>query len=283
MDIQNRKPILVGFISVVRIAEQIDSVAITSGYETRWIEPGEIIPEGEPYIPSYQLAEHVTGPVAILIDLITRLRPGLIIFDLDFLEIPWNYWISILKSVPATRRYPVLCFGSRIDGTKIEAIKRSGADVIVSKRLFIDEMPSLLKDWVVIPDYPGILKSCNEPLSNLAKRGIELFNQRDFFEAHEILEEAWNEDQSLGRELYRAILQVAVAYLQIERKNYSGAIKMFWRVRQWIEPLPKTCRGVNVEVLRMDSEKVYKALLSLGPERIGEFDRSLFTAVNVEG
>ena len=96
------------------------------------------------------------------------------------------------------------------------------------------------------------------------------------------LEEAWNQDSSAGRELYRAILQVAVAYLQIERKNYRGAMKMLLRVRQWIEPLPDRCRGVDVAALRADVERVHAELLKTGMQSIQDFDRRLMKPVNFE-
>jgi hypothetical protein len=79
-----------------------------------------------------------------------------------------------------------------------------------------------------------------------------------------------------SRELYRAVLQVAVAYLQIERGNYAGAVKMFLRVRQWLAPLPDVCRSLDVAGLRADVERAYARLLELGPKRLDEFDRAMF-------
>ncbi len=117
------------------------------------------------------------------------------------------------------------------------------------------------------------------PLSILALQGFDLFNQGEYFEAHERLEAAWNEDLSPGRELYRAVLQVAVAYLQIQRQNYTGALKMFLRLRQWIEPLPDKCRGVDVENLRKDAQTVYQQLTVTGKDKLAEFDQALFKPV----
>jgi hypothetical protein len=54
---------------------------------------------------------------------------------------------------------------------------------------------------------------------------------------------------------------------------------MFLRLRQWIDPLPPLCRGVNVARLREDARRVNQALLTLGPEQIAAFDRSLFKPV----
>ncbi|GEM_PF-6647224 len=57
--------------------------------------------------------------------------------------------------------------------------------------------------------------------------GLRLFNAGHYFEAHEALEAAWNEDLRPIRELYRGLLQAAVTYLHIQRGNYAGACKMY--------------------------------------------------------
>jgi len=48
------------------------------------------------------------------------------------------------------------------------------------------------------------------------------------------------------RELYRAILQVGIAYYQIERGNHRGALKMLLRSVQWLAMLPDRCQGIDV-------------------------------------
>ncbi len=109
-----------------------------------------------------------------------------------------------------------------------------------------------------------------------------MFNRAEYFEAHEALEHAWNDESGPGRELYRGLLQIAVAYMQITRGNYNGAIKIFLRARQWLDPLPDQCRGVNVAGLRHDAAAVRAALEALGPERIGEFDMALLKPIQSE-
>ena len=82
-----------------------------------------------------------------------------------------------------------------------------------------------------------------------------------------------------GRDLYRSILQVAVAYYQVERGNYRGALKMLLRVRHWLTPLPDICRGLDVARLREDVEQVQGALTELGPDSVQELDRALFRPI----
>ncbi len=130
---------------------------------------------------------------------------------------------------------------------------------------------------------PRLWQACQQSLSPKALRGIHLFNLGEYFEAHEVLEEAWREDNTPARELYRAILQIAVAYYQIERGNFRGAAKMFLRVQRWIDPLPSICRGVDVAALREDARRAQEHLLALGPEHIHEFERTLFRPVRVIG
>ena len=87
------------------------------------------------------------------------------------------------------------------------------------------------------------------------------------------------QDATPGRALYQGILQVAVAYLLIERGNYAGTLKMFQRAQRWLEPLPGHCRGVDVETLRQDAYQVQQTILGLGKERLKDFNRSLFRPV----
>jgi hypothetical protein len=207
------------------------------------------------------------------------LHPALILFDLGNPRIPWRQWVALIKSVPATRRYPLLCYGSHVDAATLQAAEHAGADAVIPRSRFMAELPELIQQYARRVDYAALQVTCQQPLSSLALRGLELFNRGEYFEAHEALEEAWNEDDTPGRELYRAILQVAVAYLQVERGNYNGALKMFLRLRQWIDPLPERCRGVEVAQLRSDARRVYEEILALGRQHISEFDCKSFQPV----
>jgi predicted metal-dependent hydrolase len=127
---------------------------------------------------------------------------------------------------------------------------------------------------------PHESSDCLAPLHFKAKEGIELFNHGHFFEAHEALEAAWREETGPVRNLYRGILQVAVVYLHITRRNYPGAFKVYLRCRKWLQPWPETCRGVAVGQLRRDLEAAVSVLQSLGPEHIADFNRQLFKPIH---
>ena len=122
--------------------------------------------------------------------------------------------------------------------------------------------------------------SCLGLLHPKAIQGMELFNARLYFEAHEALEAAWQDESSPLRDLYLGILQVGVVYLQITRHNYSGAINVYHRCQKWLQPWPETCRGVSVGQLRKDLETAISALQVLGPQHIAEYNMSLLKPIH---
>ena len=120
---------------------------------------------------------------------------------------------------------------------------------------------------------------CNAPLHPQAAHGLRLFNEGQYFEAHEALEEAWNAEQGKVRDLYRGILQIAVVYLHITRGNYNGAVKVYRRSQRWMQGWPEVCRGIQVDQLQKDARVVIEEVERLGMERIREFDQSLLKPV----
>jgi predicted metal-dependent hydrolase len=104
-----------------------------------------------------------------------------------------------------------------------------------------------------------------------AQRGLELFNQQRYFEAHEELELAWRAEDGLVRELYRGILQVAVAFYHLLRGNYIGATKMLLRAQRWLAPYPEQCLGIQLAQFRQDVKNIEAEVLHLGPNQIRNF------------
>jgi predicted metal-dependent hydrolase len=117
---------------------------------------------------------------------------------------------------------------------------------------------------------------CNGTIHPKAVEGLKLFNQKQFYESHEELEDAWRDEKGHIRELYQGILQIAVAYLHITRGNYEGAVKMYERCMKLLKDWPDVCRGIQVGKLRNDIEDVIKEVHRLGMEGINDFDMSLF-------
>lgn len=276
---KNKKPIIVGFVADLMFNVQIGNVVKGLDYEMRWVErPSDIAPDhgaGRDEPPG----EMLHGQGGALFSQISQWQPALLIFDLGNAEIPWRRWIAALKSSPATRRIPILCFGSHVDTETLQDARKMGADSVVARSRFSSAMPELIQKMARVADSDALAETCAQPLDPRARDGIKQFNEGHYYKCHDALEEAWMADESAGRDLYRGILQVGIAYFQIERGNYRGAVKMLLRVRQWLAPLPDVCRGVNVARLRRDVQNVHEALEAAGPDGLEDVDRALFRKI----
>src|SRR4051794_32071802 len=94
----------------------------------------------------------------------------------------------------------------------------------------------------------------DDSLSPEARTGLIEFNQGHYFEQHEHLETAWRAEPRPVRAMYQGILQIGLAFLQIQRDNWPGAIKMFRRGLPRLRTLPDVCQGVNLAALRTAAE-----------------------------
>lgn len=254
--------LIVGFVQNLFYIPAIENAAVQVGYQVTWVDTA-----------------HVFQPNRGLLDYLSQKQPELIILDLATPEIPWKEWLSWLTVVPETRRIPVICFGSHVDVQAFNLARSIGAAAVFARSRFLKDLPGIISKYARAAPIQHHSEVCDQPISEQARAGIELFNERKYFEAHEELEAAWMADASEARELYRGILQVGIAYLQIERGNYRGAIKMLFRARQWLHPFPKTCRGIDVERVRQDADRVYAELVRIGESQILDLDRALFGKV----
>lgn len=80
------------------------------------------------------------------------------------------------------------------------------------------------------------------------------------------------ETDSPERDLYQGILQIGLAYYQISRGNYRGALKMFRRGQRNLAPLGDALLGIDITRLQADASSVETALRQLGPKDISRLD-----------
>lgn len=66
-------------------------------------------------------------------------------------------------------------------------------------------------------------------LDDRFSRGLEQFNQQEFFDCHETWEALWKNLSGTEKELLQGLIQIAVAYYHALRENQAGAIKLMER------------------------------------------------------
>ncbi|MAS34938.1 MAG: hypothetical protein CL610_13090 [Anaerolineaceae bacterium] len=210
-------------------------------------------------------------------------QTAMILVDGD--DADWPFWTSTPKAHNATRRIPVIVVTA--NATVRRAALTAGADIALSPDDMAAQIGTLVADYARVDDPERLAQldcECQEPLPPLAAAGVEQFNAGAYYPQHDLFEEQWMQTEGPVRDLYRAILQVGIAYYQIERGNHRGALKMLLRSVQWLLMLPDECQGVDVRQLRADAFRVRAELEAMHPEDIHQFDRSLLKPVRlVEG
>lgn len=109
--------------------------------------------------------------------------------------------------------------------------------------------------------------------------GIQLFNAGEYFECHEELETIWKEERDPIRYLYQGILQIGVGFHHLRNGNYRGATLLLTDGIDKTRRFRPTCMSVDTERLCDESQACLDALLTLGKERIREFDWTLVPQV----
>lgn len=75
---------------------------------------------------------------------------------------------------------------------------------------------------------------------------FELFNERDFYECHEVLEDLWMETVEDSRAYYQGLIQTATAFYHLENGNLAGARKLFESGLKYLEPYPDRYLGFDL-------------------------------------
>ena len=86
------------------------------------------------------------------------------------------------------------------------------------------------------------------------RRFMELFNEREFFDAHEVLEDLWLDEHGELRHFYQALIQLAAAYLHLSRGNMAGCRKLLTTAHTLLGSYPDECAGLDVAALRVATE-----------------------------
>ncbi|GIW92769.1 MAG: hypothetical protein KatS3mg110_0810 [Pirellulaceae bacterium] len=91
-------------------------------------------------------------------------------------------------------------------------------------------------------------------------RGIDYFNQCEFFEAHEAWEELWADYQGPDRTFYQGLIQAAVCLHHFGNGNFRGARKLYHSSRKYLEPYAPVHQGLNVATFL---EQMYRCCQSI--------------------
>lgn len=104
----------------------------------------------------------------------------------------------------------------------------------------------------------------------LLAEGVRLFNEARWFEAHEVLEEAWRAEPGEQRRLYQGLLQVGAGLHHASRGNLRGALGLLDRGIERLRPFLPHRLGLDVAALVRDATAARDRLAA--PGGIDAFD-----------
>jgi len=93
-------------------------------------------------------------------------------------------------------------------------------------------------------------------------RGIDLFNRGEYFDAHEVWEEPWQNSQGTERLFYQALIQAAVALEHYRRGNPRSARNVWRNCLAKLHALPERMAGLRIPGFIADMERALAAILS---------------------
>jgi uncharacterized protein len=87
-------------------------------------------------------------------------------------------------------------------------------------------------------------------MHNHYQRGIGLINSGQFYDAHEVLEDAWRESTGSVKLFRQALVQIAVSMHHHSTGNLNGSRSVLARAIRNITPFEQGFEGLDVDDLR---------------------------------
>jgi hypothetical protein len=104
-------------------------------------------------------------------------------------------------------------------------------------------------------------------------RYIARFDRREFWLAHEELEEVWQVDR---RDFFKGMIQIAAAHLHIERGNWRGARRLLRTGLDYMRETPARYEGLDVAAIRARAEAALRRVRQLAEGAAGGYDDGLW-------
>ena len=99
--------------------------------------------------------------------------------------------------------------------------------------------------------------------SHLFHQGLSLFNERDFFEAHEMWENLWHMASGEQKLFYQVLIQSAVMLVHVQRGNPRGVANVWKTAQEKFQRLPEAYMGVDLVLLKQQLGTFVKPILAM--------------------
>ena len=93
------------------------------------------------------------------------------------------------------------------------------------------------------------------------REGLRLFNEEEFFDCHDALEELWSETTGPEKKFIQGLIQAAIALFHFGNENFGGAKKLYISARKNLDPYGPQFMGIELGEFLNDFQKCFQELL----------------------
>lgn len=93
------------------------------------------------------------------------------------------------------------------------------------------------------------------------RAGLKLFNEEEFFDCHDVLEELWSHAEGEEKKYLQGLIQAAVALFHFGNENFGGAKKLYISARKNLDPYGDDYLGVELGRFLTDFQACFQELL----------------------
>lgn len=120
----------------------------------------------------------------------------------------------------------------------------------------------------------GIIRRTMAEGPDPIREGLRLFNERHFFEAHEVLEDAWHVERGESRLFLQGLIQLCAAFHHFQNGNLRGATELLQRGAEKLRRYPDGYVGLDTARLlqEVDAFRAKAERMRAGQESIAPID-----------
>src|ERR1051326_7414119 len=113
--------------------------------------------------------------------------------------------------------------------------------------------------------------------------GIHLFNEHEFFEAHEVWEDAWHMAWGIKHDFYQGLIQCAVALEHYRRSNPRGVLSLYKSYQPKFAHVPDIFMGLDIKKFLTEMHAALRPVLDANPlSDRGQIDLDLSTTPKIQ-
>lgn len=101
----------------------------------------------------------------------------------------------------------------------------------------------------------------SDEYSEQYREGLRLFNEEDFFECHDVLEELWSETTGAEKKFIQGLIQASIALFHFGNENFGGAKKLYLSARKNLDPYGDQYMGIKLGPFLDDFQSCFQELL----------------------